>query len=180
MKFSACPIDGAWLLDIEPVSDERGFFARSHCVTEFGARGLQGEFRQSSVSFNQRRGTLRGMHYQAVPHAETKLVRCTAGAVFDAIVDLREASRSYGRWFGTELSAANRRALYIPAGCAHGFLTLTDGAEVLYQISSDYVAAAARGLRWNDPAIGIAWPFAPLLVSARDAALPLLGAAPLR
>jgi dTDP-4-dehydrorhamnose 3,5-epimerase len=177
MKFTACPIIGAWLIDMEPAGDERGFFARSHCVSEFGAHGLDGVFRQSSVSFNALRGTLRGLHYQAAPHAETKLVRCTAGAVFDAIVDLRPESDSYGRWFAAELSAANRRSLYIPAGCAHGFLTLTDAAELLYMISTDYVPGAARGLRWDDPAIGIRWPFAPLRVSARDAGLPTLAAA---
>jgi len=180
MKLTACPIDGAWLVDVEPVGDERGFFTRTHCVTEFRARGLEAVFRQSSVSFNTHRGTLRGMHFQAAPHAEIKLVRCTAGAVFDVIVDLREDSPGYGGWFGTELSAANRRALYIPVGCAHGFLTLADATELLYMISVDYVPAAACGLRWDDPTVGIAWPFAPTRVSARDAALPALGALAVR
>jgi dTDP-4-dehydrorhamnose 3,5-epimerase len=178
MRFTACPIDGARLVEPEAVCDERGFFARSHGVTEFAAHGLDGVFRQSSISFNARRGTLRGMHYQLAPHEETKLVRCTAGAVFDAIVDLRPASASFRRWFGTELSAANRRALYVPAGCAHGFLTLTDAAEILYMISADHVPGAGRGLRWDDPAIGIAWPFTPTTLAPRDAAYPLLDPAP--
>lgn len=178
MRFTACPIDGAWLVDIEPASDERGFFARTHCVTELAARGLEGVFRQSSVSFNSLRGTLRGMHYQLAPHEETKLVRCTGGAVFDVIVDLRPQSGSFRRWFGSELSAANRRALYVPPGCAHGFLTLTDAAEILYMISADHVSGAGRGLRWDDPAIGIAWPFTPTTVAPRDASYPLLGPVP--
>jgi dTDP-4-dehydrorhamnose 3,5-epimerase len=172
MKFTACPIAGAWLVDVERSADERGFFARTQCINEFAAHGLDGAFRQSSISFNQKRGTLRGMHYQVSPNAERKLVRCTAGAVYDVMVDMRPSSATFRRWFGTELSAGNRRALYIPEGVAHGFLSLGDETEVLYMISADYVPASARGFRWNDAAIGIAWPFKPAVISARDAGLP--------
>jgi dTDP-4-dehydrorhamnose 3,5-epimerase len=172
MIFTECPMAGAWLVDVERAADERGFFARTHCRNEFAARGLAMEFRQSSISYNQRRATLRGMHYQARPHAEAKLVRCTAGAVFDVIVDVRPSSPSCRRWFGTELTAANRRALYIPEGFAHGFISLSDGAEILYMISADHVPDSGRGFRWDDPAIGIDWPLAPATISARDAGYP--------
>ena len=172
MMFTACPIAGAWLIAAEKSTDERGFFARTHCVAEFTAHGLTATYRQSSISHNKKRGTLRGMHYQARPHAETKLVRCTAGAVHDVIVDIRPASASFRRWFGVELSVDNGRALYIPEGVAHGFLTLSDATDLLYMISVDYVAESARGFRWNDAAFGIKWPFAPALISARDAGYP--------
>jgi dTDP-4-dehydrorhamnose 3,5-epimerase len=169
MIFSDTGLAGALLVDIEAHADERGFFARLHCAAEFAARGLAAAMDQTSLSFNHRRGTLRGMHYQADPHAEDKLVRCTAGSVFDVIVDIRAGSPTYRRWYAAELSAANRRALYVPKGFAHGFLTLCDAAEVLYMISAPQVPAAARGLRWNDPAIGIRWPFDPVVIAARDA-----------
>jgi dTDP-4-dehydrorhamnose 3,5-epimerase len=174
MNFTASSIAGAWLVETERSTDERGFFGRTHCQAQFAARGLKGEFRQSSISFNQRRGTLRGMHYQASPHAETKLVRCTSGAVYDVIVDLRPSSPSFRRWFGTELDACNRLALYIPEGVAHGFISLRDETELLYMISPDFVPESARGFCWNDAAIGIEWPLAPLIVSARDASFPAL------
>lgn len=174
MKFTACPIAGAWLVDVERAADERGFFGRTHCVEEFAARGLTGAYRQSSVSYNQHRGTLRGMHYQASPHAETKLVRCTAGAVYDVIVDIRPDSPTYRRWYGVELSCGNRRALYIPQGVAHGFISLGAETELLYMISADYVAQSARGFRWNDASIGIEWPLQPQVMSARDANYPPL------
>jgi dTDP-4-dehydrorhamnose 3,5-epimerase len=176
MNFAPCPLEGAVVIDIAPARDERGFFARTFCAREFAARGLAADLRQCSVSFNARRGTLRGLHFQAAPHEEDKLVRCTAGAVFDVIVDLRPGSATRHDWFGLELSAANRRALYVPRGFAHGFLSLAPDTELLYMISADYVPDAARGVRWNDPAIGIAWPAAPAVISARDAAYPLLGA----
>ncbi|MFI4889402.1 MAG: dTDP-4-dehydrorhamnose 3,5-epimerase [Steroidobacterales bacterium] len=180
MIFTECPIAGAWLVELERSADDRGFFARTHCVTEFAARGLNPEFRQSSISFNRRRGTLRGMHYQASPHAEAKLVRCTAGAVFDVIVDLRPSSPTCRRWYGADLTGANRRALYIPEGVAHGFISLTDDTEILYMISVDYVADAARGFRWDDPAIGIQWPLLPTTISARDAGFAALDQATVR
>ena len=176
MNFAPCPLEGAVIIDIDQSADERGFFARTFCAREFAARGLTADLCQSSVSFNQRRGTLRGLHYQAAPHGEDKLVRCTAGAVFDVIVDLRPGSVTHHGWFGLELSAANRRSIYVPRGFAHGFMSLAPGTELLYMISTEYVADAARGVRWNDPAIGIAWPSAPAVISARDAAYPLLGA----
>jgi len=172
MKFTACPIAGAWLIEVEKSADERGFFARTQCMDEFSAHGLNGVFRQSSISYNQKRGTLRGMHYQASPHAESKLVRCTAGAIYDVIVDVRRSSASFRRWFGTELTVGNRRALYIPEGVAHGFISIGDETELLYMISTDYVPESARGFRWNDATIGISWPIAPVVISARDASLP--------
>ncbi len=174
MIFSATPLDGAWVIDMTPAADERGFFARTFCVSEFAAQGLIAPVNQCSVSFNGCRGTLRGLHFQAEPHAEEKLVRCTAGAIFDVIVDVRPGSPTFRQWFAVELSAENHRALYIPRGFAHGFVSLADGSEVLYMISAPFVADAARGIRWNDPALGIRWPLAPAVISARDAAYPLL------
>ena len=161
---------------MERIEDERGFFARSFCAEEFAAHGLAANMPQCSVSFNSRRGTLRGLHYQADPHAEEKLVRCTAGAVFDVIVDLRAGSPTRGRWFGVELTADNRRSLFVPKGFAHGFITLADCSEVLYMISVPHAPGSARGVRWNDPAIAIDWPLQPEHMSDRDAAYPLLDA----
>lgn len=172
MKFSASPLAGVLAVDMERIEDERGFFARTFCSDEFAERGLAASMRQCSVSFNARRGTLRGLHYQAAPHAEEKLVRCTAGAVFDVVVDLRADSPTYRRWHGAELSAANHRALYVPAGCAHGFVTLADDTEVFYMISVPYAPGSARGVRWNDPAFAIQWPVQPLVISDRDAGYP--------
>jgi dTDP-4-dehydrorhamnose 3,5-epimerase len=174
MIFTQSPLPGAFLVDMELLTDERGFFARAYCVDEFTAQGLGTTLRQCSVSNNSRKGTLRGLHYQAAPHEEHKLVRCTAGAIFDVIVDIRPQSRYYRRWFGTELSAQNRRALFIPPGFAHGFVTLSDDAEVYYMISVPHSLPHAQGFRWSDPAFGIQWPLAPLVISARDAAYPLL------
>ena len=175
MKFQESPLAGAYTIEMDRLEDERGFFARSYSTEEFAARGLPAAMPQSSVSFNARRGTLRGLHYQAEPHAEDKLVRCTAGAIYDVIVDLRPDSPTVRRWFGVELSAANHRSLFVPKGLAHGFMTLRDDTEVLYMISVPYAPGFERGLRWNDPAIGISWPTVPSVVSARDAAYPLLG-----
>lgn len=172
MIFTDCGLAGAFVVDIERHGDERGFFARSHCKQEFSARGIDADISQCSISFNERRGTLRGMHYQSSPFAEDKLVRCTAGAVYDVIVDVRAQSPTYRRWFGTELDAGNRRALFVPKGFAHGFISLADASEVLYMISVPYVPGAGRGFRWDDPAIGIEWPMSPVLLSARDAAYP--------
>jgi dTDP-4-dehydrorhamnose 3,5-epimerase len=172
--FNETALAGAFILDLERIEDERGFFARSFCAAELATRGLNAAVSQCSVSFNSRRGTLRGLHYQAAPHGEDKVVRCTAGAIFDVIVDIRAESATYLRWFGLELTAGNRRALYIPQGFAHGFITLTDDTEVLYMISVPYAAGFGRGLRWNDPAIGIRWPGEPKVLSERDAGYPLL------
>jgi dTDP-4-dehydrorhamnose 3,5-epimerase len=174
MIFTESSLPGAFLVELELLTDERGFFARTYCLDEFAARGLGTPLRQCSVSYNARKGTLRGLHYQAAPHEEHKLVRCTAGAIFDVIVDIRPQSRQYRRWFGTELSAQNRRALFIPPGFAHGFVTLSDDAEVYYMISVPHAPAHAHGFRWSDPAFAIQWPLAPSVISARDAAYPLL------
>jgi dTDP-4-dehydrorhamnose 3,5-epimerase len=176
MIFTELPLPGAFAVDLQELRDERGFFARSYCAAEFAAKGLGPELRQCSVSFNARRGTLRGLHYQDAPHEEHKLVRCTAGAIFDVIVDIRQSSPTYRRWYGEELTMANRRSLFIPPGFAHGFVSLTDGAEVYYMISAAHAPEFSRGLRWNDPAFAIEWPLAPTVISARDAAYPLMDA----
>jgi dTDP-4-dehydrorhamnose 3,5-epimerase len=175
--FTESALPGAYLVDLAPVSDARGFFARSYCPEEFAAQGLGPPLSQCSVSFNTRKATLRGMHYQIAPHEEHKLVRCTAGAIFDVIVDLRPTSIHFRRWIGVELSAQNRRALFIPPGFAHGFITLSDHSEVFYMISAGYSAAHGRGVRWDDPAFGIEWPLQPSVIAARDAEYPLLGGA---
>jgi dTDP-4-dehydrorhamnose 3,5-epimerase len=152
--------------------DERGFFARSWCEREFREHGLNSELVQCSISFNKERGTLRGVHYQAAPNPEAKLVRCTRGSLYDVALDLRPDSSTYLKWTAAELSAENHRALYIPEGCAHGFLTLEDQTEVLYQMSEFYYPEAARGVRWNDPAFGIEWPGKVEVISERDRIYP--------
>lgn len=169
MRFQPGPVEGAFVVEPEPHTDARGFFARVFDVGEFAARGLDPTVVQSNVSYNERRGTLRGMHWQAAPHAETKLIRCTAGSILDVVVDIRPSSPTYLRWMAGELSAANRHAMYAPAGVAHGYLTLTDDAEVAYQVSHPFTPAADRGARWDDPAFDIAWPFPPVVVSEKDA-----------
>ena len=173
MKFIETPLAGAFVIELERIDDERGFFARTWCEDEFRARGLDAHVAQCNVSFNHRKGTLRGMHYQAVPHVESKVVRCTRGAIYDVIIDLRAASPTRNRWFAAELTADNRRALYVPREFAHGFLTLQDDAEVFYQMGRAYVEGAGRGVRWNDPAFAIEWPAAPHGISERDANWPL-------
>lgn len=175
MRFTETPLSGLYVVEPEPIGDERGLFARTCCAREFGAQGLVSRFVQCSTSFNRWRGTLRGLHFQAEPKPETKLVRCTAGAMFDVAVDLRPGAATRGQWFGVTLTAENRRALYLPAGMAHGFQTLADNTEVFYQISEFYHAELTRGVRWNDPALAIAWPLPeqPIL-SERDGLLPWL------
>jgi dTDP-4-dehydrorhamnose 3,5-epimerase len=174
MKFKQLGLAGAYTIEMERLGDDRGFFARSFCADEFAAHGLPASMPQSSVSFNSRRGTLRGLHFQAEPHAEDKLVRCTAGALFDVIVDLRPGSPTGRRWIGVELSAQNRFALFVPKGFAHGFLTLEDATEVLYMMSVPYAPEFARGVRWNDASLAIDWPFEPQHITERDAAYPPL------
>lgn len=169
MKFEPTVVDGAFLVRLERHVDERGFFARSFCAEEFPASGLPGQFVQCNVSFNSRRGTLRGMHYQRAPRAEGKLVRCTMGAALDVIVDLRKESPTYCRWAAVEISAENRLALYVPPGVAHGFQTLVDGTELFYQMTDYYAPQLADGVRWNDPAFRIEWPIPNPILSARDA-----------
>ena len=176
MIFTESPLPGAFLIDLAPIADERGFFARAYCDEEFAAKGLSTGLRQCSVSYNTRKGTLRGLHYQGLPHEEHKLVRCTSGAIFDVIADIRPQSSHYRRWFGTQLTAQNRRSLFIPPGFAHGFITLSDDAEVYYMISVPHAPESAQGFRWNDPAFAIQWPLAPSVISPRDAAYPLLDA----
>jgi len=172
LKFSETPLAGAFVIEPEPVHDERGFFARTFCEQEFAAYHLETRFKQHSSSLNVHAGTLRGMHFQADPYGEVKLVTCLTGAVFDVIVDLRERSASYGEWYGVVLSAANRRRLYIPKGLAHGFQTLEDDTELFYMISENYEPKAARGLRHDDPALGIRWPLPVSSMSEKDRAWP--------
>jgi dTDP-4-dehydrorhamnose 3,5-epimerase len=174
MRFETTPLPGLWVIDVDPVTDDRGWFARTFDAAEFAAHGLPATVVQCNASFNARRDTLRGMHYQADPHGETKLVRCVSGAVFDVAVDLRPDSPTFARWHGVELTAANRRMLYIPVGFAHGFQTLTDDSELLYLMGHEYVPEAGRGVRFDDPAFAIDWP-APTgerIVSERDLGYP--------
>jgi dTDP-4-dehydrorhamnose 3,5-epimerase len=173
MIFSGTQFEGAWLIDIEPREDDRGFFARTWCRLEFAAQRLDAEIAQESISYNRYRGTLRGLHFQRSPHEETKVVRCTRGAIFDAIVDIRPHSSTYLLWQGFELTGENRRALYIPKGFAHGFQTLTNNVEVTYQISAFYAAEAAGGYRYDDPTFGITWPLPVAVVSRRDRDWPI-------
>jgi dTDP-4-dehydrorhamnose 3,5-epimerase len=168
MRFTPTPLAGAYLIDIEKRGDERGFFARAFCRDEFAQHGLVTEFVQVNDSLSAERGTLRGMHYQLEPAAEVKIVRCIAGALWDAIIDLRPGSATFGRWFGAELTADNRRMMYAPHGFAHGFITLSDNAEAFYLVSAFYAPEHERGIRWNDPRFGIAWPIAPTVLSDKD------------
>lgn len=176
MLFVQTPLPGVWVIELEQLEDERGWFARTFDAEEFRARGLNPDVVQCNASFNHRAGTMRGMHYQAEPHGESKLVRCVRGAIFDVAVDLRDGSPTCRDWHGVELSAENRRAFYIPAGLAHGFQTLTDDCEVLYQMGNPYVPEAARGVRWDDPALGIEWPAsdAARTISEKDRSYPEL------
>jgi dTDP-4-dehydrorhamnose 3,5-epimerase len=172
MRFETLALAGAYLVELEQHEDERGFFARSFCEDEFAAKGLINHFAQSSISFNIRRGTVRGMHFTAAPHGETKLVRCTAGAIHDVIIDLRPEAPTYLEAISVELSARNRRALYIPADFAHGFQTLTDETEVLYMIDRPFLPGSGRGLCWNDPAVRVEWPEPITVISQKDLQFP--------
>lgn len=166
---------GAYLVTLEKREDERGFFARSWCRREFGSLNLNTNLVQCNISYSKCRGTLRGMHYQLAPHSECKLIRCVRGAIYDVIIDLRPQSPTFHKWFGVELTAANYRMLYVPEGVAHGFQTLTDDTEVFYQVSEFYQPEAERGIRWNDPKIGIDWPLPVQSISEKDKNYPLLG-----
>jgi dTDP-4-dehydrorhamnose 3,5-epimerase len=173
--FTSLPLSGAWIIDPERRSDDRGFFARTYCEREFAAHGISARFVQCNVSFNTRRGTLRGLHYQQSPHEEAKLVSCPRGAIYDVIVDLRPASPTYRRWHSVELSESTGRLLYVPEGFAHGFQTLCGDTMVFYQMGEFYQPDAARGIRWDDPSLAIPWPEADLrTVSPRDLAFPFL------
>ena len=179
MRFLPTALPGVCVVEQERHADERGFFARTWCAGEFAAHGLEPTLSQCSVSFNERKGTLRGLHYQAPPFAEAKLVRCTRGALYDVAVDLRPDSPTLGQWVGVELREDDGRALYVPRGFAHGFYCLADATEVAYLISAPYRPEAARGIRWNDPLPGIAWPGPVTVISPRDRDYPDVGPAAL-
>jgi dTDP-4-dehydrorhamnose 3,5-epimerase len=166
--FEPTPVHGAYVIDPLRRGDDRGFFSRMFCTDEFAEHGLESRFLQVNNSLSRRRHTLRGMHYQLPPAAEVKLVRCVAGRLFDVVADLRPDSPSFGKWFGVELTAENRRMLYVPRGCAHGFLTLEDDTEALYLVSDRYAPGEERGLRYDDPFLGIAWPAEPVELSPKD------------
>ncbi|MDH5738834.1 MAG: dTDP-4-dehydrorhamnose 3,5-epimerase [Nitrospira sp.] len=172
MIFTETDLKGAFLIDPEPIRDERGMFMRTWCQQEFETHGLTATWVQSSVSVNARRGTMRGMHYQAAPNEEAKLVCCTIGAIYDVIIDLRPTSSTYGQHVGITLTADNRRAVYIPKQFAHGFLAMEDGTEVSYHMSEFYAASSARGIRWDDPGLNIKWPGPILIVSEKDRTWP--------
>lgn len=172
MIFIETALKGAFIIEPEKLEDERGFFARTWCQQEFATHGLNPRLVQCNISFNKKKGTLRGMHYQTKPYEEAKLVRCTTGAIYDVIIDLRLNSSTFRQWVAAELTADNRRMLYIPKGFAHGFQTLEDNTEVFYQLSEFYVAAYAGGVRWNDLAFSIRWPDDERVISARDQKYP--------
>jgi dTDP-4-dehydrorhamnose 3,5-epimerase len=175
MTFHETKLQGVFEIRIEPLRDERGFFARSWCQTEFKDHGLNPALVQCNISFNGRKGTLRGMHYQLAPYAEAKLIRCTRGAIYDVIVDLRRESPTFKQWVAVVLTAEKRNMAYVPEDCAHGFLTLEDDTEVLYQMSQFFSAESARGVRWDDPAFQIAWPHEIAVISERDKNYPDFG-----
>ncbi len=168
MIFTNTPLDGAYLIDLEKRGDDRGFFARAFCEKEFGSHGLTPRFVQINDSLSAKKGTLRGMHYQLAPRAETKIVRCIRGALYDLILDLRAGSPTFGRSFGAELSAENRRMMYVPKGFAHGLITLTDDTEAFYLVDEFYSPEHERGVRWNDPRFEIRWPLEPTVISDKD------------
>jgi dTDP-4-dehydrorhamnose 3,5-epimerase len=174
VRFLETPLAGLTVVAPSPIEDTRGFFARMVCTKSFSEFGLDGAFVQSSVSFNRRKGTLRGLHYQREPFAEDKLVRVTAGAIWDVAVDLRPGSPTFRRWHAIQLDAANRLALYVPKGFAHGFCTLEDDTEILYQMTVPYVPGHAAGIRWNDPTLAVRWPVDDPILSESDTALPLV------
>jgi dTDP-4-dehydrorhamnose 3,5-epimerase len=172
MIFHETKLPGIFEIHLEPNCDERGFFARTWCEREFQSHGLNPTVMQCNVSFNVKKGTLRGVHFQAAPYGEAKVVRCTSGAIYDVVLDLRPVSPTFKKWIGVTLTAANRHMLYIPEGCAHGFLTLEDNTEVFYQMSEFYHPESARGVRWNDSAFQIAWPEKVEVISERDRTYP--------
>jgi dTDP-4-dehydrorhamnose 3,5-epimerase len=174
MKFFPTTLGGLWRIELEPRADERGFLARTFCEREFAARGLNTRWPQCNLTLTRQRGMIRGLHYQAEPKPEIKLIRCSSGTILDVIADIRPGSPTYGRWEGFELSGENRTGLYVPAGFAHGFQCLTDDCHVFYQMSEFYDPTLARGIRWNDPALDIRWPIPNPVLSERDRDLPFL------
>ncbi len=174
MRFTQTALPGAYFIDPAPHGDDRGFFARILCVDELATHGLEMDIVQVNISYSAEVGTIRGLHYQMSPHAEAKMIRCTRGAIFDVMVDMRPDSPTYRQWVGTTCSADNRRLVYVPKGCAHGFITLTDHAEVMYPVTARYTPSAERGIRYDDPALAIEWPVPVRVVSDKDQAWPLL------
>ncbi len=172
MIFIQTQLEDAFVIEPERLSDERGFFARTWCKKEFIQHGLNPDWVQCNISFNLKKGTLRGMHHQAAPHEEAKLVRCTAGAIYDVIIDLRPSSPTFKKWLGIELTSENRKMLYVPEGFSHGFLTLEDNTEIFYQMSRYYAPDSSRGIRWNDPLFNIQWPNEISVISERDKSYP--------
>lgn len=172
MNFSATPIQGAFTIEAEPISDNRGYFARTYCQEEFTKHGLIIPFVQCNLSHNHKRGTIRGMHYQSAPFEEAKVVSCTQGSIYDVIIDMRPSSASYLKWFSVELNETNTKMIYIPEGCAHGFQTLEDGVQVYYQMSSMFEPSASKGIRWNDPFFNIEWPLKCEVISDKDLSYP--------
>ncbi len=172
MKFTETHLKGSYIIELEPVKDERGFFARTYCKHKFKQKGLALKIVQSNMSFNEKKGTLRGMHYQAPPMAEAKLVSCVQGSIYDVIIDLRRDSPTYCRWFAVELCARKKQMLFVPEGFAHGFQTLEDNTMILYQMSEFYAPEYSRGVRWNDPVFGIRWPIEAKIISEKDRNIP--------
>jgi dTDP-4-dehydrorhamnose 3,5-epimerase len=168
LKFLETTIAGLYIVEIEPLTDDRGFFARSFCARDFQALGLETTVAQCNISFNKKAGTLRGLHFQAFPHEEAKLIRCTRGSVYDVAIDIRPNSRTYLKWFAAELNSENRRMMFIPRGFAHGFQTLVDESEVFYLMSEFYHPESGRGLCWDDPVLGITWPLTDPIISDKD------------
>jgi dTDP-4-dehydrorhamnose 3,5-epimerase len=172
MIFTETELIGAYLIDVRRLEDDRGFFGRSWCAREMAEHGLKTDLCQGNISFNHRKGTLRGIHFQQDPYQETKVVRCSRGSIYDVIIDLRKDSPTYMKWFGTELTADNYTMLYVPEDFGHGFITLEDNCEVTYLVTQFYMPGAERGIRWNDPAFGIKWPIDPVVISERDRSFP--------
>lgn len=177
MTFTETKLKGAFIIELKKLEDDRGFFSRAFDKQSWEAHGLKADILQANISRNKHKGTLRGLHMQLAPHAETKLVRCTRGAIYDVIVDVRPESETYKQWIGVELTADNYRMLYVPEGFAHSYITLEDDSEVLYNVTEVYTPGAEKGYRWNDPAFGIEWPIEPLIISEKDKAYPLFDAA---
>ena len=172
MRFIETELKGAYIIEIEIIEDERGFFSRTFCQKEFEEFGLNPRIAQCNISYNKKQGTLRGLHYQAAPYEEAKIVSCTRGTIYDVIIDLRPDSPTYCRWYAVELTATNYKMLYIPEGFAHGFQTLEDNTVVFYQMSEFYNPESARGIRWDDPVFGIKWPLSVKITSNKDCSYP--------
>lgn len=178
MKFSPARLSGIWIIDLELRADDRGFLARTYCEREFSLHGLNTRWPQCNLTLTKERGMIRGMHFQAEPQPEIKLIRCAAGAIFDVVVDVRRESKTFGQWESFELTAENRRTLYVPGGFTHGFQCLVKNCEVFYQMSEVYVPELARGIRWNDPQVDVRWPIENPILSERDRNLPLFSELP--